>query len=522
MKKRAIRYVRFSDRKQSESSIERQILFTDNYIKYNEIELTDTFIDRGFSARTFDRPDFNKLSEFVQKHHRTVDYLIVDQMDRFSRDAGEALVLAKKLQAKYNISIVSVTEGIVFDYNTPGSFFRTGLQLLLAEDDNINRSNKVNRGIYTNKRNGRYIFKSPPFGYMKVGYGKEMHIVIKEDEAEAIRFIFDAFLKDVPIYKIAEMAKEIGYNRSGNVAIQRVLTQPVYAGMQSVKPFKELPGGLFPAQHEAIIDLGTWEMVQQKMQKPAQPKVMVTDDLPLRGVIKCSCGLLLTGAASRGSKGVYYHYYKCNVSRHLNLSANKAHNQMLEIQQLMSLPKSTIKEIRSTSDTIFEKKIVENKKLVEQKRVELDAEEEKLVSIEEKWILNQITYDTYDRWFHSINTNKIALNAAIERLSRDQNNTYNVLQRNLDKLTDMRYVYEVCDTLEKQALIKIEFDNNLYYEGGSYRTPTMLDELAHNHLIMKEKGLLVYDKKRENLAIPPSSGPDGTRTRDLRRDRAAF
>jgi site-specific DNA recombinase len=29
----------------------------------------------------------------------------------------------KALQHKYNIQIVSVTEGITFDYNIPGSFF---------------------------------------------------------------------------------------------------------------------------------------------------------------------------------------------------------------------------------------------------------------------------------------------------------------------------------------------------------------------------------------------------------------
>lgn len=33
------------------------------------------------------------------------------------------------------------------------------------------------------------------------------------------------------------------------------------------------------------------------------------------------------------------------------------------------------------------------------------------------------------------------------------------------------------------------FDNNLYYKNGIYQTPTLIYELAHNELIMKEKGL---------------------------------
>jgi hypothetical protein len=39
--------------------------------------------------------------------------------------------MVKRLQKQYSIQIVSVTEGIIFDYDTPGSYFRTGLQLLL-------------------------------------------------------------------------------------------------------------------------------------------------------------------------------------------------------------------------------------------------------------------------------------------------------------------------------------------------------------------------------------------------------
>ena len=168
--KRAIRYLRFSQLGQSNGSIERQELYTDQWLKFNNVELVDSFIDRGKSAKTFDRPDFIKLQEFIAKHFKRVDYLLVDQMDRFSRDAGEAMSMVKSLQRKYNIQVVRVTEGITFDYDTPGSFFRAGLQLLLAEEDNINRSIKIRGGLYTARaKEGRYIGIKPPFGYVKFG-----------------------------------------------------------------------------------------------------------------------------------------------------------------------------------------------------------------------------------------------------------------------------------------------------------------------------------------------------------------
>lgn len=59
----------------------------------------------------------------------------------------------------------------------------------------------------------------------------------------------------------------------------------------------------------------------------------------------------------------------------------------------------------------------------------------------------------------------------------------------------MAYVYTSAGTLKKREFVKTVFDNNLYYRNGLYRTPTMLNLLSHNHLKMKRKGLLIYEKK---------------------------
>lgn len=384
------------------------------------------------------------------------------------------------------------------------------MQLLLAEEDNINRSVKVRGGIYTAKaKEGRYIYKRPPFGYGKEGERKERHLVINENEAAIVHFIYNSYLQDMPIYIIAEKAREVGFKRFGNVAIQRILTYPLYAGMQYVERFKDYPGGLFPAKHDAIIDLATWEQVQRKMKKPEKEKVTVDDELPLRGVLKCHCGKPLTGAPSRGKMGKYYHYYKCNKTNHLNLSAVRAHDKLQQVFGLMSLPGKVIKVIKENSEKIFGQKMKDDKKLLEEKKRELAAEETKLFSIEEKWISNKINHDTYDRWFSTINNNKITLKASIERLSGDRNKIYDIVQRNLELLTDLKFVYTKSDTIKKQELIRLGFDNNLYYQDGIYRTPTMLEVLSHNSQVMREKGLLIYEKKREIFSNPPLSGPDG-------------
>ncbi len=368
--KKGIRYLRFSREGQSNSSIERQDMATGHWCERNVCSIVDTFIDEGYSAKTFDRPDFKKLTEFISKYHRQVDYLVVDQMDRFSRDAGEALSLIKNLQRKYSIQIVSATEGITFDYNTPGSFFRTGLQFLLAEDDNINRAQKINAGIYAAKaREGRYIQGgAAPFGYTKVGVGKNRHLVINEDQAAVIKYIFNSYLRNTPQYIIKKTARDKGLTRTSNSVIKEMLSNPLYTGHQFVKAWKEHPGGLFPAKHEAIIDMITWQKVQDKLKKKPRTKVCVADEIPLRGVLFCHCKKLLTGAPSINRTGKAYYYYKCQTSSHNNISAIKAHAQLNDALSYMSLPEKLAMAIKEKSGEILEQRMAENKKLLQKKK----------------------------------------------------------------------------------------------------------------------------------------------------------
>jgi site-specific DNA recombinase len=505
--KRAIRYLRFSQIGQSNGSIERQELYTDQYLQYNNIQLVDSFIDRGKSAKTFDRPDFIKLQAFIAKHFKSVDYLLVDQLDRFSRDAGEAMKMVKQFQKKYSIQIISVTEGIVFDYDTPGCFFRAGLQLLLAEEDNINRSIKVRGGLYTARaKEGRFLTREKPFGYSKVGEGKKLHLEVNEIEAKIVRLIYDMYLRDVPLYKIKEIAYQAGFDRKGNMAIDRVLANPVYAGLVRVEAFKDLPGGLFPAIHEPIVDKTTWTMVQTKMKKPDKVKVVIDDEIPLRGVVKCHCGTPLTGAPSRGKSGKYFYYYKCKHSKHNNISAVKAHEQFLNVCDLMSVPERQIKEIRNGSYALIEQEVKANKKKATEKKHELEEVQQLLNTVEGKWFKDEINKDTYERWYSTYSDQILNLTAAIERLSADQGKAFDILNSNLDLLGNIRQIYTKSDTLQKREFVNRVFDGNLYYQEGIYRTPTMLDIFSHNASKMEEKGCLLYKKKRENLSVIPHSG----------------
>ena len=348
--------------------------------------------------------------------------------------------------------------------------------------------------------------REKPFGYVKVGEGKQRHLEINEEEAKVVRIVFDLFVRDVPLYKIKEKAYELGFDRKGNMAVDRVLANPVYAGLVRVEAFKDLPGGLFPAIHEAIIDKTTWQMAQSKMKKEDKVKVTVDDAIPLRGVLKCHCGAPLTGAPSRGKSGKYFYYYKCKHPKHNNISAIKGHEQFLNACDLMSISQTNIKEIRNGCHSSIELEMKANNKKVVEKKKELDEVQQKLKKVEEKWFKDEINKDTYDRWYPVYSKQIFNLEAAIERLSIDQGKVFEILDSNLDMLSDMRYVFTKSDTLQKREFINMVFNKNLYYQNGIYRTPTMMDMLSHNASKMEEKGYLIYQKKRDTFSSIPQSG----------------
>lgn len=93
-------------------------------------------------------------------------------------------------------------------------------------------------GLYTAlAKEGLFLTREKPFGYSKVGKGKQRHLEVNKIEVKVVKNIYDMFLRDVPSYKIKEIAYEAIFDRKGTMAIDRVLANPVYKGLVIIEPF---------------------------------------------------------------------------------------------------------------------------------------------------------------------------------------------------------------------------------------------------------------------------------------------
>ena len=106
---KAVIYARYSSDNQREESIEGQIRECTEYAVRNDITILSSYIDRALSARTADRPEFQRMIADSEKG--LFDVVLVWKLDRFSRDRYDSAHY-KHILKKNGVRIISARENI--------------------------------------------------------------------------------------------------------------------------------------------------------------------------------------------------------------------------------------------------------------------------------------------------------------------------------------------------------------------------------------------------------------------------
>ena len=105
----AVTYARYSSDSQREASIEGQLRDCKDYAEKNGITVVGTYIDRAYSAKTDDRPDFQRMIKDSGK--KIFDVVLVWKLDRFARNRFDAVNYKYQLE-KNGVHLVSAMEPI--------------------------------------------------------------------------------------------------------------------------------------------------------------------------------------------------------------------------------------------------------------------------------------------------------------------------------------------------------------------------------------------------------------------------
>lgn len=109
---KAVIYARFSSDRQREESIEGQLRECKEYAERNGITIIGSYIDRALSAKTDNRPDFQRMIKDSAKGF--FDLVLVWKLDRFARNRYDSAHY-KAILKKNGVKVISATEAIAED-----------------------------------------------------------------------------------------------------------------------------------------------------------------------------------------------------------------------------------------------------------------------------------------------------------------------------------------------------------------------------------------------------------------------
>lgn len=305
--KTAVIYARYSSDSQTEQSIEGQLRVCNEYAKSNDILILDTYIDRAMTGTNDNRPDFQRMLKDSCK--REWDYVLVYKFDRFSRNKYETAIHKKTLKDN-GVKVISAMEYIP---DSPEAIILESMLEGYAEYYSAELSQKVKRGMNESRRKGNYTGGIVIYGYKVIDH----KLVIDEEKAEVIKFIYEQYANDVYVKDIIKALTNKGiFNRGKPFArntIYNILKNEKYAGIY--RHNEEIFENIYPA----IVPQDIYDRVRQKTDSNKYGTRSVEVVYMLRNKIKCGyCGSPISAECGTAKNGEKKRYYKCLGRKHNN------------------------------------------------------------------------------------------------------------------------------------------------------------------------------------------------------------
>ena len=312
---KAVIYTRVSTDEQTKNlSLELQRRECQSYCQRNGLTVERTFEERGESAKTTARPEFQAMLDYCARNRGKIGTVVVYHTNRFARDARDHLNVTFTLGGS-GIRLHSVQERLE---DTPAGRF---IQTMLAganQLDNEQRADRCKAGMRAAVEKGRWPFPAP-LGFLNGRNDRSEPTVVHDPKhapliEEAFRlYATGLHTKQDVLNKVTSMGLRTAEGEKLTLHdFSKMLRRPLYAGWIVVEKWGLRVRGNF----EPIVSQDLFDRVQLVAddRRPNRPKKHVRDraDLPLRGALRCgNCGHTMTGYFARGRHGGKFGYYGC-------------------------------------------------------------------------------------------------------------------------------------------------------------------------------------------------------------------
>ena len=268
-----------SDKDEQETSLLEQITYySDLIIDNDKWEFAGIFADDGISGTsTIQRKQFQLMINKAKTGG--IDIIITKSISRFARNVTDLLETIHDLR-KLGVEVYFERE----NFSSLDSKSDTMLTIYakFAEEESNSISKNVGWRYEINKRNGSYFLNM--WQLLGFAYNEKKEIIIVEKEAKWIRKIFQMYLDDIPVRRIAEFLEEnnvrapCGGTKWNNNTIRSILKNEKYVGdclmqkkitVDNKRHIRKVNQGevdqvYIENGHPAIIDRETWNRCLEK------------------------------------------------------------------------------------------------------------------------------------------------------------------------------------------------------------------------------------------------------------------
>lgn len=489
--KRAIIYRRISQDDQSTYSLSDQQERLEKFCQLMSIKIVKFFED-DYSAKTFNRPGWSKMFDYIKTHKGAANLLLFTNWSRFSRaeNIGETYMMIDRL---FKLGIVTQAVEQPLDLEIPENRLILAFYVASPMVENLRRASNTRHGMRRAMKLGRFCHRAP-FGYKNAHdeNGKPLLTMVPE-KAMVIKEIFTDYLEGRNPQFIIKRAISHGLTSHGNSTFSRVITNHLYAGLIRVIAWKDEPEQIVKGIHEPIISEDIFWAVQNKLHgRTKQGTRIYEETLPLRGIIRCdNCGGLFTGGRSRGKTGNYWWYYRCLRCNGQNCNAHEVHRGLHGILAAISLRPEYIQTLITEVDRNLKEIINSNYHEAETLSKEIKGLEEKIQSLEEKYIEGKLDFETYQRYYPAYKGALGEGRIRLEQLHGDKVEFIELAKKALPLMQNLNFLFQSVSLENKQQLLKLIFIGGLFRMKQGYRTPSLNPLFSVDNLNLRE--LLVVE-----------------------------
>lgn len=398
-------YVRLSkedkEHMDSSQSVLSQKQMIEKFLQaHPDIELFDYFVDDGYSGTDMERPEFQRMKQAFEDG--VINCIIIKDLSRLARNDEESGKYIFIIFPFYNIRFISVNDH-VDSYERPESVnnLEISFKNIMHSEYSRDLSKKVISASNVRRKRGEFLGAFCSYGYKKDPLDFH-HLIIDEEPAEIVSYIFKRYLESQNIYAISQELSENGvmtpleYKKSKgenlfipgkkiNVSfwkdstVKRILTNEVYTGClvqgkrrkisyKSKKIIETNEDEWIKVEntHEAIIPQSMFDEVQRLIRQNYRSHSLPTFRNVFAGKLFCGqCSSAMSVINS--SQKVNRYYFVCKVAYK---KKGLCEAKRMRVEQVEAIVLAVLNNyLRLCSDLIALKQKLLSKKMKEEEKL---------------------------------------------------------------------------------------------------------------------------------------------------------